>query len=263
MKWDNIEALLQKYYEGETTVAEEKQLQDFFRQEQELPLHLQPHAAQFGYYVQQQQTQLDQFIADEWLLEKVKDQAPQQGQQRFFPLQQVAVYWRVAASILLVAGAFWAGGQYGRQSSTKQQAPEIAALRQEVQEMKKVLTAGATATYSASDRIQAVSQEFSAAPGDEEVIRLLIRTMNTDPNVNVRLAASEALYRFRDNEQVRYAFIESLPAQTDPLMQIALIDLLVKMKERKALEQFQKLAEKDNLLPIVKNKAEEGIGILI
>jgi hypothetical protein len=263
MKWDNIAALLQKYYEGETNVAEEKQLQDFFNREQELPKHLKPHAAQFRYYAQQQEAQPDKFLADEWLLEKIQKPAPQQGKLLFFPVQQAAVYWRVATSILLLAGAFWAGAQFGQQPSTEQQAPEIAALRQEVQEMKKVLAAGATAHYSASDRIRVVSQEFGAAPGDDEVIRLLISTMNNDPNVNVRLAASEALYQFRESEQVRHALIKSLPVQTDPLMQIALIDLLVKMKEKKALEPFQKLAKKEDLLPIVKDKAEEGIGILI
>lgn len=265
MKWDNIEALLQKYYDGETTVAEEKQLKDYFNQEQQLPGHLQPHAAQFQYYAQQQEEQLDKFLADDWLFEKIEaQQTPEQGKQLFFPvMQQAATYWRVAASILLMAGAFWAGTSYMKSSSTEQQTPEIAALRQEVQEMKQVLATGATAGYSASDRIKVVSQELSAAPEDDEVINLLISTMNSDPNVNVRLAASEALYRYKDNEQVRNAFIRSLPMQTDPLMQITLIDVLVTLKEKKALEQLQKLAEKENVLPIVKNKAEEGIGILI
>ncbi|WP_162053554.1 HEAT repeat domain-containing protein [Pontibacter pamirensis] len=265
MKWDNIEALLQKYYDGETTVAEEKQLKDYFTQEQQLPRHLQPHAAQFQCYTQQQEEQLDKFLADDWFFEKIEaQQTPEQGKQLFFPvMQQAAAYWRVAASILLLVGAFWAGAKYMQSSSIEQQTPEIAALRQEVQEMKQVLTAGTTAGYSASDRIKVVSQEFSATPEDYEVINLLISTMNSDPNVNVRLAASEALYRYKDDEQVRNAFIRSLPIQTDPLMQITLIDMLVTLKEKKALEQLQRLAEKENVLPIVKNKAEEGIGILI
>ncbi|RDV11042.1 HEAT repeat domain-containing protein [Pontibacter diazotrophicus] len=263
MKWDNIEALLQKYYDGETTVAEEKHLKDYFTQGQELPKHLQPHAAQFRHYAQQQEAQLDKFLADDWLFEKIEKETPKQGKQLFFPVQQAVSYWYVAASILLIAGAFWAGSRFMQPSSTAPQAPEIAALRQEIQEMKEVLAAGATADYSASDRIKVVSQEFEASPEDDEVISLLIRTMNSDPNVNVRLAASEALYQFKDNEQVRDAFIQSLPLQTDPLMQITLIDMLVKIKEKKAVEPLQKLAEQENLLPIVKHKAEEGIGILI
>ena len=104
MKWDNIEALLQKYYDGETTVAEETQLKNYFNQEQQLPRHLQPHAAQFQYYAQQQEEQLDKFLADDWLFEKVEaQQSSKQGKQLFFPLmQQTAIYWRVAASILLL-----------------------------------------------------------------------------------------------------------------------------------------------------------------
>ncbi|WP_266203857.1 HEAT repeat domain-containing protein [Pontibacter kalidii] len=264
MKWDNIEALLQKYYEGQTTVAEEKQLQSFFQQELQLPQHLQPHAAQFRYYAQQQEAQLDKFLADDWLFEKIEEKTPQQGKQLFFPVPQAAAYWRVAASIILLATAFWAGGRFMERSSTApQQSSEIVALRQEVQEMKSVLAAGGAAGYSASDRIRVVSQDLSTVSEDDEVIRLLISTMNSDPNVNVRLAASQALYRFKENEQVRTALIRSLPTQTDPLMQLTLIDMLVELKEQKAVEQLQILTQKENLLPIVKNKAEEGIGILL
>ncbi len=259
---DNIEELLQKYYEGETSVAEEKQLQDFFNQAQQLPGHLKQHTAQFQVYARQQETQLDKFLADDWLFEKIKAKEPQKGRQFFFPVQGAAVYWRVAASILLLLGAFWAGSKYKQQPAT-QQNPEIAALQQEMQEMKKVLATGATANYSASDRIRVINQEFSTAPEDEEIIPLLINTMNSDPNVNVRLAASEALYRLKDNEQVRSALIQSLPIQKDPLMQITLIDMLVGLKEKKAVAPLQRLTEKKNLLPIVKNKAEEGIGILL
>jgi len=264
MKWDNteIEKLLQKYYEGATTVAEEKQLQDFFNREQLLPEALKPHAAQFRFYARQQENQMDKFLADDWLFEKIEEQAPQKGRQLFFPVLKAAAYWRVAASILLVVGAFWAGSKYKQPTATPQN-PEIAALQQEVQEMKKVLATGTPSGYSASGRIQVVRQELRAAPEDEEVISLLISTMNHDPNVNVRLAVCEALYPYKDKEQVRKAFIQSLPVQTDPLMQITLIDILVGLKEKKAVEPLQRLTEKKNLLPIVRNKAEEGIGILI
>ncbi|MFD2512809.1 HEAT repeat domain-containing protein [Pontibacter locisalis] len=265
MKWDNIaiEELLQKYYEGETSVAEEKQLQEFFNSTHLLPDSLKPHAAQFQFYTKQQEEGLSKFLADDWLFEKVEEQtALVQGKQLSFPVQKAVSFWYVAASVLLIIGAFWAGSQYRQEPATVQH-PEIAALQQEVQEMKEILTSGASAGYTASDRIQVVSQEFKAASAGGEVINLLVNTMNTDPNVNVRIAACEALYQYKDKEQVRIAYIKSLPAQTDPLMQLTLIDVLVSLQEKKAVEQLQKLAEKKDLLPIVKNKAEEGIGILI
>ena len=257
MKLDNIKALLQKYYEGETTVAEEKQLQAFFSETDLLPDHLKPHAAPFRYYAGQQEEQIDKGLSDEWLFEKIAQEEPK-GKQLFFPrMQELTVYWRVAAGILLMLGAFWAGSQY-RQGQTAEPTAEIAALRQEVQEMKQALATGA----SASERLQLVSQNFDSGQPDE-LIEVLITTMNQDPNVNVRVAASEALFKFHDREEVRHALVESLKLQTDPLMQLTLIDMLVKIKEKEAITELEEMSQRKDLLPIVKNKAAEGLGILI
>ncbi|MFD3002800.1 HEAT repeat domain-containing protein [Pontibacter toksunensis] len=254
MKWDNIEALLQKYYRGETTLTEEKELASYFCQSREWPDHLKVHAALFQYYTHQQKVQLE---SDEWLLGKIEELAPAQGKQRFLPLSSINSYWQVAASILLLAVTFWAGIQFKQNNSTAQNS-EVAALRQEVEEMKKVLLVSSTA----SERISVVSQQFSADP-NEELIQVLIHTMNNDSNVNVRLAAAEALYQYNDNANVRDAFIQSLKLQTDPIIQMTLIDMLVTLKEKKAVDQLTQLTQRKYLLPIVKSKAQEGIDILI
>jgi len=259
MKWDNIEQLLQKYYEGETSVAEEKSLKDYFKETKLLPDHLKVHAAQFGYYTCQEEVQLDKFLADDWLFEKIEK--PKVNPASRFTLKKIWRYWHVAASILLIAVVFVINNRF-KQTEMPGQNPEMVALREEIQEMKRVLATGSVAGTSASERIRVVSQEFSSDQ-NEEVIGLLIQTMNLDANVNVRLAACEALYRFKENETVREAFIQSLARQTDPLMQLTLIDILVGIKEKKAVNQLQKLMQKENLLPIVKNKAQQGIGILI
>ena len=51
-----IDDLLARYYEGDTTLAEEKQLRQFFQQEP-IPAHLQAHAAQFRYFSEARQRQ--------------------------------------------------------------------------------------------------------------------------------------------------------------------------------------------------------------
>ncbi|MCC9167997.1 HEAT repeat domain-containing protein [Pontibacter harenae] len=256
MKWDNIEALLQKYYEGETTLAEEDHLRDFFQKTKLLPENLRQYSGLFQQHTQRDK-HLNKALSDDWLFEKIENQAHSQGKQFFFPLQQLSVYWRVAAGILLLVGAFWAGIQF-KQNNTTVPNTEVAALRQEVKEIKAALNASS----SASERISLVSQEFNADPNND-LLKVLIRTMNTDPNVNVRLAASEALYQYSNNAAVRSAFVESLTIQTDPLVQIALIDILIALKEKSALQQLKALSQQKGLLPIVKSKAEEGIGILI
>ncbi|SIT88527.1 HEAT repeat domain-containing protein [Pontibacter indicus] len=262
MKLDNIEELLQKYYEGETTVAEEKELQAFFNQTADLPEHLKAHAAPFQYYAKRQQDQSIRVLADDWLFEKIEqaeaEQPQPKGKQVFFTaMQDYATYWRVAAGIIFVLGAFWLGRNLNQGVAPEQQA-EIVALREEVKEMKRAMTAGA----SASERIRLVSQEFDAEQPDE-IIQVLITTMNEDPNVNVRVAASEALYKFSHKKEVRQALTESLRLQTDPIMQLTLIDMLVKIKEKEAVGELEEMANRKDLLPIVKSKAAEGLGILI
>ncbi|MDO6390862.1 HEAT repeat domain-containing protein [Pontibacter sp. BT731] len=263
MKLDNIEELLQKYYEGETTVAEEKELQAFFTETADLPEHLKAHAAPFQYYAKQQQQQSIRVLSDDWLFEKIAQEEVKQpegpkGRQVFFPiLQEYATYWRVAAGIIFILGAFWLGRSYNQGIAPAQDA-EIAALREEVEEMKLAMTTGA----SASERIQLVSQEFDTEQPDE-IIQVLITTMNQDPNVNVRVAASEALYKFSHKKVVRQALAESLKLQTDPIMQLTLIDMLVNIKEKEAVGELEEMANRKDLLPIVKSKAAEGLGILI
>ncbi|PIQ21241.1 MAG: hypothetical protein COW65_10270 [Cytophagales bacterium CG18_big_fil_WC_8_21_14_2_50_42_9] len=259
MNWDNIELLLQKYYAGETSLAEENVLNNYFKETKLLPNHLKVHAAQFEYYNHQQEVQLDKFLADDWLFEKIE--RPNTEPAFAYSWKKLIPYGRVAASILLLLAAFWVGNHY-RQRVELQNNSEMAAMRAEILEMKRVLATGSDANSSASERIRVVSQEFNLTQ-NQEVIKLFIRTMNHDPNVNVRFAACEALYRFKDNELVRDAFIQSLPLQPDPFMQIMLIDILVGIKEKKAVNQLQKLSQKENLLPMVKNKAQQGINILI
>lgn len=255
MKLDKIEELLAKYYNGETNLEEEKTLKDFFGQSKLLPDNLKPHAAQFTFYNQQTAITANRFLADDWFFEKIESPTPALRQTK--PGLDFKAYWHVAASIVLLVVAFWAGHYY-RQNSAEPANTEVAVLRQEVQEMKQVLAANT----SASDRIRVVSQDFSSVE-DEEVINLLIKTLNQDPNVNVRLAACEGLYQFKDNPQVRNAFVQALEKQTNPLVQITLIDILINIQEKKALEPLKQLTQKENLLPAVRQKAQQGIGTLI
>jgi HEAT repeat protein len=128
--------------------------------------------------------------------------------------------------------------------------------------MKKALAFGAMTQTSASDRIQAVNQSYELDQADREITQLLINTLNRDANVNVRLAACQALLRFEQEEGVREALIQSLRIQKDPNVQLTLIEALVAMKEKRAATHMQWLARNQQVLEIVRLKAEEGVGTL-
>jgi len=173
---------------------------------------------------------------------------------------------RIAASVVLIA----AGVLLGRQLPWGGTAGSMAANTSATgaaphQELARALSPNSGRTVSASDRIQLVTNSTKApdASADDATVHVLLNTLNFDPNPNVRLAACEALYRLRDAPGVREGLANSLPIQTDPNVQIALIDMVVSLRVHRAVPQLQRLAKRPDALPVVRAQAEAGIGKLI
>lgn len=169
-------------------------------------------------------------------------------------------HWQVAAAIALFLSGLLLGTLL---NSNDGSSSEVAELRNAVQETKKLVMLSMLQGQSSSDRIQAVNYSYDIANADETIIEALVDAMQADQNVNVRLAAVQALTRFYGEEKVNHAFVELLPTEQEPIIQIALIDALVTMKEKQAVPSIQKLLDEQQLLEIVKNKAEEGLGKLL
>lgn len=55
---------------------------------------------------------------------------------------------------------------------------------------------------SASQRMVGVSVAYELKTADDQIVNVLVRTMNEDPNTNVRLAALEALGKFNEEDIV-------------------------------------------------------------
>jgi hypothetical protein len=58
---------------------------------------------------------------------------------------------------------------------------------------------------------------------------------------------------------VRKILIGSLSVQDDPVVQIALIQLLVKMKEKTVVDDLQKIVDDSETMQAVKDEAYSGI----
>ncbi len=86
--------------------------------------------------------------------------------------------------------------------------------------------------------------------------------MNEDPNTNVRLAALDALSKFHTEPQVRKVLLDALSTQKDPMVQIALIQLMVKMKEKSVVNDLKKIVDDSETMKAVKDEAYSGILIL-
>jgi hypothetical protein len=147
--------------------------------------------------------------------------------------------WQIAAGVvlLLVGG----GAGYSVRSSQTANA-EVAQLRGEVGNMRQLVALSLLQQQSASERLRGVSWAYRVEPSDTEVLGALLTAVNHDPNVNVRLAAVDALRPFAANQTTRDAVMQSLRQQTAPIVQVALIDLLVELKETEAAPELQKVA---------------------
>ncbi len=139
----------------------------------------------------------------------------------------------------------------------------LSALQREVQDMRQTTALTLLGQPSAVDRLQGVSFGASVKNPDTKTLTALVNTLNTDPSPNVRLAAVEALYLFRNQPGVRESLVDSLAVQDSPLVQVALIDLLVEIREQRASEALKALVKNDKLNPDVKKLAERGIKQLI
>jgi hypothetical protein len=126
-------------------------------------------------------------------------------------------------------------------------------------EKKQVVFASLNDMESSASRINAISGTSALKNTGNDVVDALVTTLNTDPSANVRLAALDGLARFYREDYVRKKLVASLKKQQDPLVQIALIELLTRMKESAVLSQLDKLVNDDKTIHAVKDCAYSGI----
>jgi hypothetical protein len=164
--------------------------------------------------------------------------------------------YRVAAAVaLLILGGgvgFWISRQ-------QQQQAELEAMQREMKATKEMLMGMLDNDQSASQRLQGATVALRMDRTDHELVTVLVRTLTDDPNTNVRLAALDALGKFSDERPVRQALIKALTTQNDPLVLIALIRMLVDLKEKTILKELHRISTDELLLNEVKDEAHAGI----
>ena len=180
---------------------------------------------------------------------------------KIVPMKKQSLWLKIAASIILIAGSVWVGTKLSpdliRNDST-----QIADLRKQVNEVKEQLMLNLLNEESASERIKAVSYAEEMNNPDSKIIAALVATLNEDKNVNVRLAALYSVTKFSDNPAVMDSLIASLRKQTEPIVQIALINFLTEKKETKAKEPIREILQDKNTLKPVKDIAQKGLNLL-
>ncbi|RKR85210.1 HEAT repeat protein [Mucilaginibacter gracilis] len=124
---------------------------------------------------------------------------------------------------------------------------------------KLIMLAGLKDMDSPAKRITAVAQAGGFKMVGRDIITALLHTLNNDPNTNVRLAALDGLARFYRETYIRKQLIVALKTQQNPTVQIALIELLTRMKEAAVLAELDKIVASDSTMTAVKDCAYSGI----
>jgi hypothetical protein len=161
----------------------------------------------------------------------------------------------LAAAACLIVGLF-AGYLSGRPAKTD---TELAQLRGEVANLRQAVALSLLQNSSAGDRLRGVTYSNEMGDPDHEVLAALLDRLNYDSNVNVRLAAVDALQRFGRDAVVRQGLRETLVKQQSPLVQIAVIELLSEWKDRQSAPALRSLAQKDSINPAVRQRAERAL----
>ena len=171
--------------------------------------------------------------------------------------------YRIAAGItILICGTFIGMLIHGGFSNSYA-SNELKQLHSEVSDLKKATMFTMLKEESSSDRLQAVSYAGDLDNADEKVIDVLVKTLNSDKNVNVRMAAAYALSKFAYQRAVCDSLVKSLSIQNDPILQVTLINILAERKEKSALRPIQEIIANKSTLKEVRAVAENSLRVLI
>lgn len=167
---------------------------------------------------------------------------------------------------------------------------DVATLRREVGDLHTMVALSLLAKGSVSERLQGVAysrevaihrdfgiaqarggqggQSGQSAAGSqsapenqrEQVVAALFTRLLEDPNVNVRLAALEALRPLAASDERRGEFVSAVARQQSPLVALSLIDLLLESDGAAARRDLEQLLDNDQLDPVVRGYLRDRLG---
>ena len=189
--------------------------------------------------------------------ESKKQPAPRTSKQGFHNILHFPSWLQYAAVAATLVIGVLIGDMFAPFSDRDER---IDLLSSEVTQMREVLMISLLQNDSPVERLRAVNISQQIPTSEDRVVEALLHTLNTDSNVNVRMAAVNALVERGNNPEVRRGLIESIAQQQSPLVQITLADAMVALQEPSAAPEFEKLlAVSDQMDTNVRTKIENTI----
>ncbi len=135
----------------------------------------------------------------------------------------------------------------------------ILTMRQEVLQMRQSVSTVLLEHDAAQKRIQGIQMIKQVSQPDASLLESLLYHINHDPNVNVRLAAIDAIYLYNTHQEVQNHLSSSLQNQSSPLVQIALIDLISDIRTLRAGKALEILIQDQSVEIEVRNHAQSRL----
>jgi hypothetical protein len=152
--------------------------------------------------------------------------------------------WRLAGAFALLVAGVVCGRYLDRRyfDTSHSDNQELSLLRGQIEGLRQLVALSLLNEPSPSSRLRGVTYSEQMTQPDAQVVATLLRTLNHDPNVNVRLRVVDALEKYSGDPAVRRALVDAIAVQDSQLVQIALIDLLAQIHDRDAGPVLRKLA---------------------
>lgn len=165
---------------------------------------------------------------------------------------------KIAAMIIVIFGTFAAGYFTGSEEN------ENTLLMAEMENLRQQVLLAGLRDYSGPQKIEAVYNVSTLGNTNRELLDALVYTMNSDKNINVRLAALNVLSEMMDkNENVKTELINSLTVQENPLIQISLIQVLTESGVKEARDKIESISNNENTDQNVKEFAKDMVKTII
>lgn len=167
-------------------------------------------------------------------------------------------FWpsRPAWQFAMAAALLVAGGLAGKLAFTPRgENPELALLKGQVEGLRQLVALSMLQDQSAGSRLRGVTYSIEMAQPDNQVLQSLLYALNNDETVDVRLATVDALEKYAADPTVRRALVDSVARQESPLVQVALMDLLVHLNDKEALPALQRLSADPQVDETVRHRA--------
>ena len=177
--------------------------------------------------------------------------------ERFRPAPKAVWGWAQRAA--LAASLLIMGGLAGRYLAPRDEATGTAQLRGQVENLRQLVTLALLQEQSPSSRLRGVTYTYQMQQPGGEVRQALLYAVTRDSNVNVRLSAVDALGKLAGNPAVRQALADAIPEQDSPLVQVALIDLLVDLRDAEAIPVLRAVARDAQANEAARQRAAWGL----